>query len=463
MLRPGEYERQKKRGFEYKYRDSFGHQHTLSALTLKELRDKEDALAKDKVDGISTTKQRQTVNDYYELWKHQSRNLKSNTFSNYCWEYDTFISQTIGKKKLATLKESDIREFYNALHDKGMAITTMDGIQTILHQVIEVAVRDDAVRRNVTDNALKKFKQAHPPQKKKALTPAELTRFREVIKDTVWYPVFEVLSWTGMRVGEVTALTWDDVDYEANCLHINKTLVYYKDIDGEMRYTINSTKTPASFRDVPLNRHITKALEYQKEHCPKCNDKILGVTNFIFGNRFHHVHTQSTLNRAIKRIIKDANIQKDAKVLLPDFSCHTMRRTYATNLVRAGVSIPVTMALLGHSDYETTVTVYTDVQKDMLALGDEKLLAWMSGQNVAQKDTETYYEYEELRHQADEATEMKRIAEGILRRGGMLDDAAKKKLMARGIDVEKLISDSQNSPNKSRNNPESVSASNESD
>lgn len=405
VLRPGEYERTKKRGFEYKYRDEFGHQHTLGAMTLQELREKEKSISRDKTDGIRTSTLRSTVNDFYKVWKHNSRGLKDNTYSNYCWMYDTFVSQTIGKTAVKDLKESDVTEFYNDLMDKGIAVNTLDSIQTILHQVVEVAFRDDAVRRNVTDHALKKIKQQNPREKKKALTPEELTRFREVIKGSPWYPVFEIMSWTGMRVGEVTGLTWDDIDYENNIIHINKTLTYYKDNDsGTMVRAINSTKTPASFRDLPMNAHIIEALAYQKEHCPKCTEVVDGVSDFIFGTRFHGCQHQGTLNKAIRRISKEANGRKDADILLPYFSCHTLRRTYATNLARAGVSIPVTMALMGHTDYATTVSVYTDVQRDMKAAGDEKLRAWMSGQNIGVGSE--HDEYEDLRMMAGKYTEL---------------------------------------------------------
>lgn len=420
VLRPGEYERTKKKGFEFKYRDEFGHQHTLGALTLQELREREKSITKDKIDGIRTSTQRTTVNDFYSLWKHSSRGLKSNTYSNYTWMYDTFVSQTIGKIAVKDLRESDVTAFYNDLLDKGIAVNTLDSIQTILHQVVDTAFRDDAVRRNVTDNALKKIKSQNPREKKKALTPEELTRFREVIKGTVWFPVFTVMSWTGMRCGEICGLMWDDIDHEQRVIHVRRTLVYYKDSEtGRMRKTLNTTKTPASFRDLPLNAHIVQALQYQREHCPACTERVDGVGGFIFGTRFHDTQHQGTLNRAIRRIVKEANGQKGAAVLIPYFSCHTLRRTYATNLARAGVSIPVTMALMGHTDYETTVSVYTDVQKDMKAAGDAQLRAWLAGDLVADKP-EQKQELAELRTMATDsvtiAEQQKQMEEAGLRR-----------------------------------------------
>jgi len=428
VLRPNEYERSDRKGFTFHWRDKYGHQHKISALTLKELRQREKEIQRDELDGLHATKQRNTLNDFYDVWKKNKRGLKQNTYSNYVWMYDTFVSQTLGKKQIKDIKQSDVVSFYNDLYDKGIAVNTLDNIQTVLHQVFQVAVQDDAIRRNITDGVLKELKSANPRPKKKALTPEELQRFRECIADSVWYPVFTVMSWTGMRVGEVSGLRWDDIDYENNVIHVQRTLVYYKDQDsGKMERRLNTTKTPASFRDLPLNDHIRAALEYQKENCLPCTATIDGVDGFIFSTRFKDTQSQQTLNRAIKRIVKEANSEKDASVLLPDFSCHTLRHTYATNLARAGVNQAVAMYLMGHTDISTTVEVYTDVQKDMASKGDAQLQAWMAGQSVESTPAE-HAEYDEMRKIALELISTTKVVQSL---GDKVDNDALARLKDR--------------------------------
>lgn len=439
VLRPGEYERTKKRGFEYKYRDEFGHQHTLGAMTLQELREKEKTIVKDKIDGVRTSVQQDTLNRYYQLWKAGVSTLKSTTYSNYIWMYETFLSQNLGKMKVKDIKESDIATFYKDLLKRGLAVSTLDSIQTVLHQVLNVAFKDDVIRRNPSDEALKKIKRANPPEKKKALTPEELVRFRSVIAGSVWYPVFEVMSWTGMRVGEVTGLTWDDIDRKEGVIHVRRTLTYYKDAeDGHMVRAINSTKTPASFRDLPLNDHILKALDFQKENCPECTEVVDGMSGFIFGTRFHGCQHQGVLNKALRRIIKDANAEKTADVLIPYFSCHTLRRTYATNLCRAGVNIAVVMKLMGHNDVETTLSVYTDVQHDMTARGDAQLQAWLRGESTATNDVEKA-EYDDLRSMAEKIVlTTKEARDQMQRYDGTIRAGTVKKLADLGISYDDL-------------------------
>jgi len=93
-------------------------------------------------------------------------------------------------------------------------------------------------------------------------------------------------------------------------------------------------------------------------------------TDFIFINRFGDVQHQGTLNKAIRRIIRDCNDEvllkeDDGPVLLPPFSCHTLRHTFTTRLCEAGVNIKVIQSVLGHADISTTMDIYCDVTKDL--------------------------------------------------------------------------------------------------
>ena len=110
--------------------------------------------------------------------------------------------------------------------------------------------------------------------------------------------------------------------------------------------------------------------EYQEFNHLKCNVTIDGYTDFVFINRFGNVQHQGTLNKAIRRIIRDCNdyqIEKAGKnpVLLPKFSCHSLRHTFTTRLVEVGVNIKVVQNVLGHADFSTTMDIYTDVTKEL--------------------------------------------------------------------------------------------------
>lgn len=156
------------------------------------------------------------------------------------------------------------------------------------------------------------------------------------------------------------------------------TLVYYDHrTDGSKRgcyFNINTTKTPAGKRQVPMLDFVKEAFLMEKErqelldiHCEAVVD---GYTDFIFLNRFGQPQHQATLNKAIRRIIRDCNDElflkdENAKVLLPHFSCHSLRHTFTTRMCEAGVNVKVIQDTLGHKDISTTLNIYTDVTKEL--------------------------------------------------------------------------------------------------
>ena len=219
-----ENELQRKDGtYQYRWRTSDHKRHSIYAPTLEELREKEQAVLKDKSDGIRTDAQKVTLNDVYDLWVQLKKGLKDNTFQNYKYMYEQFVRDDLGQHKITTLKRSDIRRFYNYLIDERcLKVATVDNIHTVLHQVLDIAVEDCYLRNNISDNALKELKQARNlfTEKRKALTIHEQEIFLDFLKKSNmyrhWYPIFALMVGTGLRVGEAVGLRWDDVDFDNN-------------------------------------------------------------------------------------------------------------------------------------------------------------------------------------------------------------------------------------------------------
>ena len=95
-----------------------------------------------------------------------------------------------------------------------------------------------------------------------------------------------------------------------------------------------------------------------------------GYTDFIFVNRDGGTFYQGSLNKTIRRIIRDCNDEvlmkeEENPVLLPHFSCHSLRHTFTTRMCEAGVNIKVMQDTLGHADISTTLNIYADVTKEL--------------------------------------------------------------------------------------------------
>ena len=133
VLKEGEYQRSSGT-YEFKWRDKRGGRHSISAVTLEELREKELDVLRDVLDGVRADKNNLTINDLYNSWIQLKRGLKDNTFSNYKYMYTMFVEPDFGKSRLVDLKRSDVRGFYNYLADeRNIQVNTIDSIHTVLH------------------------------------------------------------------------------------------------------------------------------------------------------------------------------------------------------------------------------------------------------------------------------------------------------------------------------------------
>lgn len=384
VLRTGEGQRPNGT-YEYRWTDKTGKRRRVYAKTLEELREKEKEIERDKSDGIKAEARYVTVNELFDLWKQIKRGLKDNTFQNYQYMYNTFVRPEFGKKRISTLKKTDVKRFYNYLADeRGLQASTIDSIHTVLHQVLDMAVDDSYIRSNPSNNVLKELKQSHvfKTEKRKALTKPQQDLLLDFLQRNHtynhWYPIFAVMLGTGLRVGEATGLRWCDIDLDKGMVDVNHTLVYYchrHEVEKNGCYfNVNTPKTETSTRQVPMMDFVKEAFlkekEYQEAVGVECKATVDGYTDFIFVNRFGNVQHQGTLNKAIRRIIRDCNDEvlmkgEDDPVLLPHFSCHTLRHTFTTRMCEAGVNVKVIQDTLGHADIATTLNIYADVTKEL--------------------------------------------------------------------------------------------------
>lgn len=368
----------------YRYPIGNGKRRSIYADTLEELRKREKAVQKDIIDGINLDNDL-TINEVYDRWVSVKRGLRGSTFHNYKYMYDMFVSKDFGRRKISTVKRSDVRAFYNNLNEnKGLALTTIDNIHTVLHQVFDLAVEDELIRANPADKALLELKRSSKrglrckAEKPRSLTIPEMRLFEEFInsdpRHELWQPIFTIMLWTGMRVGEVTGLIWDDLDFDKNLIHVQRTLVYF-DQGGTKKcsYAINTPKTTAGDRFIPMLPQVIDAFAKQKALMElterKCERPVDGISDFIFLNRFGSPFNQGSLNKALARIIRDCNFKQidsgeTDPVMLPPLANHWLRHTFATRCVEAGMPLKALQSILGHADVETTLDIYTDASTD---------------------------------------------------------------------------------------------------
>lgn len=208
-LRTGESQRKDGR---YMYRWTVdGKEQTVYALKLDELREKERQIQRDLEDGVDSRKaDATTLNDMFDKYMSGKTELKQSTRTNYNYMYRKYVRDSLGKKKLSKIKFSDVKAFYTSLiKEKNFKPNSMEIINTILHPVFTLAVRDGYIRRNPSDGAMQEIKKSHNWEKPKrhALTIEEQEAFIGYMERSPiynhWLPIFTVLLGTGCRIGEL--------------------------------------------------------------------------------------------------------------------------------------------------------------------------------------------------------------------------------------------------------------------
>ena len=388
VLRQGEYAKANG-GYEYRWTDKNGQRHSKYRKNLSELRELEDQIHLDILDGVATEGNNFTLDDIFTKWIQVKRGLKEVTKNKYIHDYHKYIQPTLGGRRIDSVKTSDIRAFYNDLHEvRKFTVGTIGTIHRILHQVLEFAADDDLIRKNPAKKALKEFTSAanDEPVNRKAMTIEEQDLFEDFLENSQmynrWQPLFTVMLWTGLRAGEVTALRWDDVDFKKNMITVTLNLIYVGDEQFKNnRSVITTPKTAASIRTIPMLPKVRAALlreqKIQKLMGEKCTETIDGYTNFIFITRNGGPKHVWGINAALNNIVKACNTEVLAKwekewdgngdlpVTLPNLTCHWLRHTFATRCCEARMDPKAIQGILGHADYETTMDIYVESTEQM--------------------------------------------------------------------------------------------------
>ncbi len=381
-LRKGESQRQSDLMYIYTYNDPSGKRRYVYAKSLQQLREKENKLLRDQLDSLDVyAAGNSDLNFVFDRYIATKTELRQTTYTNYIYMYNRFVRNEFGKRKIGTIKYSDVLYFYRHLvNDLHLQINTLETIHTILHPTFQLAVRDEIIRRNPSDGIMAdiKKKSGADYNVRHALTLEQQRAFINYMVDNPffyhWHPLFTVLLGTGCRIGEVIGLRWEDIDLEKRMISINHSVTYYPRIkDGyKCQFTVSLPKTKAGIRTIPMMDAVYKAFleEYEIQKENGFNSTVIdGMTGFIFCNRFGNIHKPQGVNRAIKRIIKSYNTEelsnaekeKREPLLIPHFSCHNLRHTFCTRFCENETNIKVIQAIMGHSSIETTMDIYAKV------------------------------------------------------------------------------------------------------
>ncbi len=384
-LRKGESYRPHDGRYVYTYTDSRGKRRFAYATDLAVLREKEDELKRDQLDGIDNyIAGHVTVNQAFDRYIKAKTSLRRTTRANYILMYDKHVRQGFGERVLGDVKFSDVKMFYNQLvEEDGIAPVTVGTIHCCLHPTFQMAVRDNIIRNNPTDGVFREMNTEQGKNKgvRHALTVGQQKAFMEFIKGHPvydhWWPVFMILLGTGCRCGEFIGLRWEDIDMDRKLISINHALVRVKRDrkDPARRLGVSLPKTEAGIRTIPMLDQVHEAFSmiYEEQLESGFNETVIeGMDGFIFKNANGDVLCEQNINSAIRRIIESYNMEEEIAAAkqkrdpeyLPHFSCHHLRHTFCTRFCENETNLKVIQSVMGHRNIRTTMNIYAEATDD---------------------------------------------------------------------------------------------------
>ena len=287
--------------------------------------------------------------EWVEIYK------KPNVNSKHCKDIEgvikNFIVPEIGSMQIKSVKPVHLQKILSKT--TGYSDSYVSKIYDIIKQIFHEAYLNSLTTKDLTEGLKKPSGKGK--MKRRPLTPMERKLTLKVAREHRGGTFVLIMLYCGLRPGEVAALTWRDIDYEHNVIHVRRALKS----DG----SVDLPKTSAGYRDVPLPWDLADWLRTRNK-----------TSMLVCTNSKGEQYTSSSMKAMFRSFKRDMNIAAGCKVfrneVLPpfavgdDLTLYCYRHTYCTDLQAIGVPINVAKELMGHESITTTAEIYTHKSED---------------------------------------------------------------------------------------------------
>ena len=289
------------------------------------------------------------------LYQYKKNSVKSSTFNRLLVSFNTMCNYSIAYIKVEELSADVLQRYINKLLDDGYSSESIKKQFYLISSFIRFLMREDVEIRpvylNITLPAESNIKQAK--RDVEAHNEEEQRKLRKVCVDnsSIAACAIIILLETGMRVGELLALQWEDLLWSRRAIYIHRTLAY--PFSRKKSYAQDGAKTKTSNRTIPLS---TKALAVFRSMYEDSQNQ----EGFVFGSG-----KQSDKSIAYNPLMKKVKVlYQEAGVKWKGF--HALRHTFATNCYYKGCDVKRLSKLLGHSNISITYNIYINLYGDCL-------------------------------------------------------------------------------------------------
>lgn len=289
---------------------------------------------------------------YIDLWLENKRYVVKE--STYCYYNSLIINHVkpfFEKLPCKKINETEINRFVDSIINKNekMSKKTLKDILIVLRQILKFAnIKVEIKLPRVVKKEVKIFSKDEQDK---------FETSTKVINDSVKFCMYLCL-YTGLRIGEICALKWKDIDLKNGLISVSKTIIRVKNMDDKQKsktkVIISDAKTNNSVRVIPLSKNIISILS---EYKSKDDMFLITGTQKYMEPRVYH--------NKFKKVLKDANIG--------DYKFHVLRHTFASNCIKKGFDPKTLSEILGHSDIRLTLSLYVHSDIDLKRALMEKL------------------------------------------------------------------------------------------
>ncbi|MDQ0976746.1 integrase [Neobacillus niacini] len=286
------------------------------------------------------------------------------------------------KLKLKDITRKMYQDALNDLKNQGYSDSTREGIHRTGRMIFRKALELELIKKDPTEFAYvkkdkKTIEQLEEEEVPKYLEKEELALFLEIAKANGLehdYLVFLILAYTGIRVGELVALKWKDIDFKNHTISITKT--YYNPNNNTLEYQLVTPKTRKSRRKIIVDDEVIHELMVHKKVQEKVIERLGNIynnKNFIFAKmerQYGYPIVIKTIQNRMARLLRISGIN-------PDLTPHSLRHTHTSLLAEAGISLEQIMDRLGHTDDQITKNVYLHVTQEMKKEASQKFAELM--------------------------------------------------------------------------------------
>jgi integrase len=307
-----------------------------------------------------TLRSNETVEQFSERWLTEVlplRGLKPSTLSNYQQMIHYYIRPILGSKRLSDLKSQHVLNLVNSLKERGLSTNTTRRARSILHNMLETAVEEDLLSKNpVVRTSFIKKSVDEISSVQKSYSTEEVNLALSILKGSPYEGPFRMMVCLGLRIGEVIALRWDQVDVETQQLWIIRTEAHVAKLLGDDTWSVQRVEGSTKSNRKRVLHLTDDQVEFLTVHSKTQsrlkfrNGESWNPERYVFTTENGTPYAANNIRSGLKRVLTKNGLRW--------IRLHDLRHTAGFLAVEAGVGIEDVQDMLGHASIQITKDVY---------------------------------------------------------------------------------------------------------